>query len=164
MSLAEQIEKLQRLQKKADTYRRMLISLQSEFRKEDENEELNEELLKDFEHFVNQRVEALENFKPLQPEKVAVQPSESAVKKEAAQPAKTKEEELVADIYADVPTDPLRFMQKFKHLANADVMMETPNGPVKGKVTRLNIPNVIVETDTGYVVEASPLDVKAINE
>jgi hypothetical protein len=58
------------------------------------------------------------------------------------------------------PTDPLSFLLKWRHLDAKKVKFETPDGEVSGTVKGLVTPNVIVETDLGYVVKVDPNKLK----
>lgn len=84
-------------------------------------------------------------------------------KEGAATQVTVKPPETVKQLVDPVePTDPIRFLLKYKFLDGKLVNVTTPNGDVKAKVVGLLTPYIRVETETGYTVNVEPKHIKVI--
>lgn len=67
-----------------------------------------------------------------------------------------KQEISNSDNPLDNITNPLEFSKTFRHLDNKEIILNTKDGPVEGKVVGSKPPRLIVATVTGYKVEVKP--------
>jgi hypothetical protein len=167
MLIEEQIKNLQRIKAKIDLYKKVASNVQDELASVNQDEEhkalerefpgLLAEFCQEIGAFCSKRVEQLGNGGSV-PRAVELPPPE------AQQPVKDEARPILPpDSTEEEPTDPLRFLLKYKHLDGKTVAWTTKDGQVQGKVRGLLAPNIIVETDTGHTVKVAGKILKVVS-
>ena len=167
MLIEEQIKSLLRVKAKVDLYKKIISTIEAEkSSKSEEQEALNSEfpgLLNEFcgeiLTFCSKRVDDLGNMRKESPSAVTI----------VDQPQIPMQSQPVAQVQAPAapteevePTDPLKFLLKYRHMDGKRVTVTTRDGNVEGTVRGMVAPNIKVETDTGYIVGVPPRTVKII--
>lgn len=174
MSIEEQIKKLQRIKAHIELYERLKDNINDEAnKKEEEHSKFESEhpglltqFIKEISSFCDKKVKELNNYefdKKNSTKKQNKLPEKQETKDKKQDIAKTKKES-VHDPFSDVPEDPLRFALKYKHLEGKRVSIETNNGEVSGVIRGVNVPNIVVETDTNYTIQVPPKDLQLEKE
>lgn len=83
-------------------------------------------------------------------------------KKEEITTDKPKIDSVIQDMQSEEPTDPLRFLMKYKSFDGKRVTYSSKDGIVEGKVVGLLTPFIKIQLDTGYVINAEPSKTKII--
>lgn len=163
LALEQEILKLQRIRELLGLYRTLLGNVQAELSantKEHQTLETNHPgLLKDFvgeiSAFCTNKIEELGNGP--RPQRIPIQPIMPETLEKEPPP---KEKTQVPQNNSDEPTDPLKFLLKYRHLEGKKVSFDTKNGEVTGTVKGMVTPHLRIETDTGHVASVRPTDIR----
>lgn len=163
MLIEEQIKKLLRTKAKIDLYKKIEVSLQAEVtaletdedhkKLEAEHPGLIKEFCEELGGYCHQQVSELSYVK----QTATPAHVETSVVTQVIEKPKVTFTPIPAN---DEPTDPLKFMMKYRHYESRRVTVETPNGPVGGVVRGLVTPYIIVQTDTGHDAKVFPKNIK----
>lgn len=159
MQIEEQIKALQRVKAKIDLYKKVISNIEIEKDSEDpesktlekEHPGLIAEFCDEITVFCSKRVEMLGN-----PQKASMAPP---IPREPVEPElleKTDKPKKPEPPVEAEPRDPLKFLLKYKYLDGKTVSFRTKDGKITGKVRGLVVPNIRVETDSGYDVDVPP--------
>lgn len=170
LAIEQEIQKLLRLKAKVNLYQMMLANVQNELdsksKDHDELEKTHAGLLTEFvaevSAFCEAKIDLLGNGPVNQKPAPVQRPSESEVVNKPADSNLQKETVKVVDPSTEEPTDPLKFLLKWRHLEGKKVAFETRNGEVTGTVRGMVTPNLKVELDTGYTASVRPTDIKVL--
>ncbi len=166
LDIERQILELQRIREKIGLYKTLLVNVESELTAKTEEHKVLEAnhagLLKEFvaeiTGFCNYKIDELGNGPKRPTAKIPIEP----IMPEPLAIDLTKENPKVPPSNTDEPTDPLKFLLKWRHLEGKKVRFQTRNGEVTGTVRGMVTPYLKVETDTGHLANVSPREIQEI--
>lgn len=156
MQIEDQIKALLRTKAKIDEYRRVIKYVTEDSTSTEEFDDkypgLREEFTAELIEICNSRIEMLGNpVKPSAPKQM-LETVENPIVKANPAPAENHGE----------PNDPLRFLQKYRHLDGKKVVYSSKDGDVQGVVRGMITPFLKVELNTGYVINAEPAKIREL--
>lgn len=163
MLIEEQIKKLQRVKAKIDLFRKIQTNVQNELASASSDQEhkaleaqfpgLFAEFCAELDSFCTHRAETMGNG--------GMEPQPQRVVAEAPTPAPAAPSPPPQDPNQE-PIDPLKFLLKYRGLDGKRVSFSSKDGKVEGTVRGLVTPFIKVETDSGFVVDVPPRELKVI--
>ena len=149
MTIKEEIQRLQRLESKIALYE-TLIEWVRELAAPACEAEVYTEFAREIQTIVESKINEINGLTT-----VPIRQSAPVSSKEVIVPPPVAQ--------TDEPTDPLKFLLKYRHLDRKRIIYKSKDGEVPGIVCGLIAPLIKIMTDTGFMINVPPRDIKEVS-
>lgn len=162
LAIEEQIKALQRIKAKIELYQKVSLTITDEAKLKTESTKkldleypgLLQEFCDEICTFCADQMRSLGRG-PLVYAKANPEP-------QIVKPEPVVNPDVIPQAEMDEPTDPLRFLLKYKAWEGKKVSFPSKDGQVNGTVRGMVVPYLKVETDTGFVIDVKPKELKVL--